>query len=65
MSLSEPLPLANAQLELGRSQVIKLEEEMALVIGPHLYGRLVARSPRARHRGRDRVLQVMIMPMSA
>ena len=33
MSLSEPLPLANAQLELGRSQVIKLEEEMALVIG--------------------------------
>jgi hypothetical protein len=28
MSLSEPLPLANAQLELGRSQVIKLEEEM-------------------------------------
>jgi len=33
MSLSEPLPLANAQLELGRSQVIKLEEEMAVVIG--------------------------------
>ena len=29
MSLSEPLPVANAQLELGRSQVIKLEEEMA------------------------------------
>ena len=69
MSLSEPL--ANAQLELGRSQVIKLGEEMAVVIGEG-HTRMAGPAHDLRGidtRGRDQsdsgVLQVMIMPMSA